>query len=162
MLAAPDIDVNVFREQLRKLSPSHFSVLVSSNDRALFLSRHLAGDRPRLGSLNPHNPSDKAILDHLGVGVYDISEDSVGLIGHATFGDAPAVVQQIGATIGAKRLKDSDVTAVLGDRPVSEKVMTQPLPPETGTAVPPPIAPAPSAAPTAATTAPGKDPATLH
>ena len=162
MLAAPDIDVGVFRAQISKLSTSHISVLVSANDRALSLSRRLAGDRPRVGSLNPANPADRAVLDSLGVGVYDISGESVGIIGHATFGDAPDVVKQIGSTIGAKRVQDSDVTSVLGDRPVSEKVMTQPLPPMTGNAVPPPIAPSASAAPTATTTAPGKDPATLH
>ena len=150
MLAAPDIDVNVFRNQLSKISPSHVSVLVSSSDRALFLSRRLAGDRPRLGALNPRNAGDRAMLDGLGVKVYDVSGESVGMIGHATFGDAPDVVRQIGATIGAKRLQDENVTSVLGDRPVSEKVMTQPLPPMTGNAVPPPIAPAASPSPTQA------------
>jgi esterase/lipase superfamily enzyme len=152
MLAAPDIDVGVFRSQIAKLSTSHISVLVSSNDKALTLSRHLAGDRPRVGSLDPSSAGDRAVLDSLGVRVYDVSGESVGLVGHATFGDAPDVVKQIGATIGAKRLQDSDVAAVLGDRPVTEKVMTQPLPPMTGAAVPPPIAPAPSKVPVGAAT----------
>lgn len=162
MLAAPDIDVGVFRAQISKLSPSHISVLVSTNDKALSLSRRLAGDRPRVGSLNPRNAADRAVLENLGVGVYDLSADSVDIIGHATFADAPDVVKQIGVTIGAKRIQDSDVTSVLGDRPISEKVMTRPLPPMTGTSVPPPIAPAASTAPTATTTAPGTDPTTLH
>lgn len=168
MLAAPDIDVNVFRAQIAKLSPSHISVFVSSSDRALLLSRHIAGDRPRVGALNPGNDSDRATLDSLGVRVYDVSGDSVGIIGHATFGDAPEVVKQIGATIGAKRIQDSDVTAVLGERPVSDRVVTQPLPPTTGAPVPPPIAPtAPktptsAATPTGTTAPPDKDPLSLH
>lgn len=146
MLAAPDIDVTVFRNQIAKLSPSHISVLVSANDKALSLSRHLAGNRPRVGALNPQNPADRDVLDNLGVKVYDLSDANIGLIGHGNYA-APDVVKQIGSTIGAKRVQDADVTSVLGDRPVSEKVMTQPLPPMTSNAVPPPIAPTPSATP---------------
>ena len=56
MLAAPDIDFSVFREQLAKLDASHVSVLVSASDRALSLSRTLAGDRPRVGALDPRKP----------------------------------------------------------------------------------------------------------
>ena len=73
MLAAPDIDLKVFRQQLARLDPSHVFVLVASNDRALSLSRTLAGDRQRLGALDPNNPSDRAALDELGVKAYDLS-----------------------------------------------------------------------------------------
>ena len=75
MLAAPDIDLKVFRQQLARLDPSHVSVLVSSNDRALSISRTLAGDRPRLGGLNPSNPEDRAALEGLGVKTYDLSKE---------------------------------------------------------------------------------------
>ncbi len=156
MLAAPDIDVNVFRNQMAKLDPSHVSVLVSSNDRALSLSRRLAGDRPRVGALDPRNAADQAVLDQLGVHVYDLSGESTGFIGHGTYANAPAVVKQIGATIGAKRVQDADVTAVLGNRPVDEHVTALPLPPMTGPSVPPPIAPGPLPA------SPPVDPTALH
>ena len=132
MLAAPDIDVSVFKNQIAKLDPSHISVLVSANDRALSLSRRLAGDRPRVGALNPKSKSDKALLDQLGVKIYDLSGESGGFYGHSAYGDAPDVVKQIGATIGAKRLQDSDVTAILGSRPVDDRVTTRPLPPAPG------------------------------
>ena len=66
MLAAPDIDVGVFKNQIAKIDPAHISVLVSVNDRALTLSRHLAGDRPRVGALDPKSEADKAVLDRLG------------------------------------------------------------------------------------------------
>ncbi len=140
MLAAPDIDVGVFRNQIAKVGASHVTILVSSNDRALSLSRRLAGDRPRVGSLSPSNPEDKAVLDQLGVTVYDLSDESIGLIGHGNY-VAPDVVRRIGASIGAKRVGDGEVTAVLGDRPVSDRVVTQPLAPVTGVSVPPPIVP---------------------
>jgi esterase/lipase superfamily enzyme len=140
MLAAPDIDLSVFRQQIAKIDPSHVSVLVSANDRALSISRRLAGDRPRVGALNPRNEADKAILDKLGVNVYDLSNESTGFVGHGTYAAAPDVVRRIGAQIGEARVQDADVTAVLGDRPVDTKVVTQPLPP-TPTVNAPPIVP---------------------
>lgn len=145
MLAAPDIDVTVFRNQISKIDPHHVSIFVSTNDRALFLSRRLAGDRPRLGAMNPSNPGDKAMLDRLGVKVYDLSGDSDWLIGHGAYASTPSVVRQIGATIGAKRPQDADVTAVLGARPVDDHVVAKPLPPATGS--PAAGLPAPQAAP---------------
>ena len=41
---------------------------------ALSLSRTLAGDRPRLGAMNPNDPRDREALDRLGVKVYDLSD----------------------------------------------------------------------------------------
>ena len=143
MLAAPDIDVNVFHNQIAKLDASHISVMVSANDRALSLSRRLAGDRPRLGSLNPRNPADQAVLDQLGVKVYDLADESTGFIGHGTYANAPDVVKRIGAVIGAKRTQDSDVTAVLGDRPIDMKVVTETLPPMSAPPVASPALPSP-------------------
>ena len=143
MLAAPDIDVGVFKGQIAKLDPAHISVLVSANDRALSLSRTLAGDRPRVGALNPKSAADKAVLDRLGVRVYDVSGEAGGVYGHSMYGDAPDVVKQIGTTIGAKRVQDSDVTAILGTRPVDDKVIVKPLPPAPLAPMPPPIGPSP-------------------
>lgn len=128
MLAAPDIDVSVFRNQIAKLDPAHISLLVSANDKALSLSRRLAGDRPRVGALNPKDPADKAVLNGLGVKVYDLAGDETTFVGHGTFATAPDVVRRIGATIGAKRVVDSDVTAILGSRPIDERVVARPLP----------------------------------
>jgi esterase/lipase superfamily enzyme len=128
VLAAPDIDLSVFRAQLARVSPSHVSILISAGDRALSLSRLLAGDRPRVGALDARKAADRAMLDQLGVKVYDLSKDATGLIGHGTYADAPAVVQSIGAQIGAPRLQDADVQANLGERPVDPAVTAVPLP----------------------------------
>ncbi len=147
MLAAPDIDVGVFRNQIAKLDATHISVLVSANDRALSLSRRLAGDRPRVGALNPKSSADKVVLDQLGVRVYDLSGESGGWYGHGMYADAPDVVKQIGATIGAKRVQDSDVTAILGQRPIDDRITTRPLPPAPANPMPPPIGPPPIAPP---------------
>jgi esterase/lipase superfamily enzyme len=52
VLAAPDIDVQVFRYQLARLGgrmPAPTTIFLSSDDRALGLSSKLAGKMPRLG-----------------------------------------------------------------------------------------------------------------
>ncbi len=129
MLAAPDIDLSVFRAQLAGLDATHFSVLVSADDKALSLSRTLAGDRPRVGALDPRKRSDRAVLTRLGVRIYDLSGKSDGLIDHDAYADIPDVVRSIGMQIGRQRVQDEDVTAVLGERPVNTQVTAAPLPP---------------------------------
>jgi esterase/lipase superfamily enzyme len=136
MLAAPDIDLNVFRQQLARLDPSHVFVLVASNDRALSISRTLAGDRPRLGGLDPNTPKDRAALDELGVKAYDLSKESTGLIGHGTYADAPQAVRTIGSQLTEQRPQDANVQAVLGERPVDSKIIASPLPPLAGPSSP--------------------------
>ncbi len=146
MLAAPDIDLNVFRRQLAKLDPSHVSILVASNDRALSLARRLAGDRPRLGALDANDPKDRKVLDQLGVKAYDLSPESTGWIGHSTFASAPQAVRTIGAQLAGSRPLDANVQAVLGERPVDSKILANPL----GPVVAAPASPAQAAAPPAA------------
>jgi esterase/lipase superfamily enzyme len=138
VLAAPDIDLNVFRQQMARIDPSHVFVLVAANDRALSLSRRLAGDRPRLGALDPSNPGDRAALDALGVRIYDLTPDSTGMIGHGTYADAPKIVRMIGARIAEPRPQDAKVQAVLGEKPVDPRIIETPL-----AATPAPAPPAP-------------------
>ena len=147
MLAAPDIDLSVFRQQLARIDPSHVSILVAANDRALSLSRRLAGDRPRLGALDPGDPKDRAALDQLGVKAYDLTPEATGWIGHATFASAPQAVRTIGAQLTSKR-QDSNTQAVLGERPVDSNITSSPLaPPNLGAATPAAGAPPMSASP---------------
>ena len=113
ILAAPDIDLAVFRTQMARLgSYAHVSVFAAANDRALTLSGILA-ERPRLGSIDPSTPEGRAAIEGLGVHVIDVSHDSVGWIGHATYASAPKVIQGIGAELGATRPEDRDRQAVL-------------------------------------------------
>lgn len=57
-LAAPDVDVEVFRSQLAVIGPLNppMTVLVSRDDRALAASRILAGKRERIGALDVNDP----------------------------------------------------------------------------------------------------------
>ena len=51
LLAAPDIDIDVFKSQLRRFGKPQkpFYVVLSQDDRALFLSRTIAGGVTRVG-----------------------------------------------------------------------------------------------------------------
>ncbi len=163
MLAAPDIDLSVFKQQLARLDPSHFFILVAANDRALSLSRTLAGDRPRLGALNPNNATDRTVLEALGVRVYDLTKEADIFIGHGAYADAPDAVRTIGAQIAAPRPQDANVQAVLGDKPVDDRIIASPLAPPPAPGAPlgpvpttgsPPLAPpaAPTPGPSASST----------
>lgn len=143
MLANPDIDLSVFRQQVARVDPSHVSIFVANNDRALSISSRIAGARPRLGAMDPEKPEEKAELDRLGVSVHDISSFSTDFIGHGAFAEAPDVVRRIGANITAPRAQERDMQAIPDFRgqdvgeasPVtpppaaSRKVESAPLPP---------------------------------
>ncbi|HEY8580592.1 MAG TPA: alpha/beta fold hydrolase, partial [Beijerinckiaceae bacterium] len=114
MLAAPDIDLSVFRQQMARLgSGANVAVFSSTGDRALSLSSTLAGDRPRLGAVDPDNARDRAELERLGVRVYDLSNISDGFINHAAYASAPQVVRQIGRQLTRARAEDAQVTSVI-------------------------------------------------
>ena len=75
ILASPDIDVDVFREQMTVIGPltPPMTVLVSRDDRALALSGRIAGERPRLGAVNVDDPRVQAGARAGNVRVIDIS-----------------------------------------------------------------------------------------
>ena len=54
VLAAPDIDADVFRAQMNVVGPMEMPliVLVSPDDRALLVSQRLAGQHERVGALD--------------------------------------------------------------------------------------------------------------
>ncbi len=132
MLAAPDIDLGVFRQQVARLDPSKISVFVSRDDRALSLSSRIAGSRARLGAMDPSSPKDAAAIDAMGVRVYDLSMLKQGWVGHDTYANAPDAVRQIGATLTKPRAADANVQAVIGASvapPPPAPIVAQELPP---------------------------------
>lgn len=75
ILAAPDIDADVFRKQLEvigKLNPP-LTVLVSNDDRALYASSLLDADNQRVGRLDINDPKIREAAAEHGVQVVDIS-----------------------------------------------------------------------------------------
>jgi esterase/lipase superfamily enzyme len=71
VLAAPDIDIDVFKSQLRRFGKPQkpFYVVLSQDDRALFLSRTIAGGVTRVG-----DSADTAELAALGATVIDLTD----------------------------------------------------------------------------------------
>ena len=133
MLAAPDIDVSVFRQQVAKLGPgANISVFASTGDRALGLSSRLVGERLRVGAIDPNKSQDRAELDRLGVKVYDLSAISDGWINHGAYASAPSVVRQIGAQLTRPRAEDARETSIIDGGVVADRapvIETQALPP---------------------------------
>jgi esterase/lipase superfamily enzyme len=80
VFAAPDIDLDVFRAGLERLGPlrEKMTVITATNDRALDLSRRLAGGA-RVGALPPRD------LDGLGIRVIDATDFASGLVRHDVF-----------------------------------------------------------------------------
>lgn len=76
ILAAPDIDVDVFEAQIGvigTLKPP-MAILVSRDDLALRASEILTIERPRLGKLDVKDPRVEEITHSAGIQVVDISE----------------------------------------------------------------------------------------
>ncbi|MFB9949097.1 alpha/beta hydrolase [Rhizobium puerariae] len=103
ILAAPDIDVDVFRSQLKDIGrmPTPITLLVSKTDRALSVSSLVGGERPRVGRVDVDDPVVKDAARKEGVRLIDITsvEGSDGL-GHdryaslAKFGTQLAVLEK--------------------------------------------------------------------
>ncbi|MHC1753739.1 alpha/beta hydrolase [Humidesulfovibrio sp.] len=75
LLAAPDIDLDVFRAQAKavgRLDPP-ITVLTSPDDKALRFSYRLGGDRERVGGLDVRDPRIEELANAYGVQIIDIS-----------------------------------------------------------------------------------------
>jgi esterase/lipase superfamily enzyme len=91
VLAAPDIDFDLFTREVQRLGPDakKITVISSANDRALAISSRLAGGLVRAGA------ADREKLAALGVRVADASDYGDGLINHDLFLSKPDVQQVI-------------------------------------------------------------------
>lgn len=91
VMAAPDIDIDLFARGLERLGPDakKITVISSTNDRALAVSSRLAGGIIRAGA------ADRERLEALGVRVADASEFGGGIINHDLFLSNPEVQQVV-------------------------------------------------------------------
>lgn len=99
ILAAPDLDVDVFRQQLADMGPNRpkFTIFVSSDDRALKLSRRISGNVDRLGAIDISDPQYHALLEREGITVLDLSALRGGdRLNHSKFAQSPEVVRLLG------------------------------------------------------------------
>ena len=98
VLAAPDIDVDVFNKQLDvigRLNPP-LTVLVSKDDRALQVSSFIGSDVVRVGAIDVENPQIRAEAIRKGVQFIDISAlDASDPLNHDRYASLAAVVPQL-------------------------------------------------------------------
>jgi esterase/lipase superfamily enzyme len=75
MLVAPDVDVDVFRTQIRRMGTKRpkFALFVSQDDKALSLSKAISGGEPRLGDVNPEQDPLRTELAQDQIEVYDLT-----------------------------------------------------------------------------------------
>jgi esterase/lipase superfamily enzyme len=103
ILASPDIDTAVFQRQYAALGPNppHFTIFVARDDRALLISRFLAGNLRRLGSIDPSSEPVRSRLEASGkITVIDLTALKGGdRTNHGKFAESPEVVQLIGAQL---------------------------------------------------------------
>ena len=120
MLAAPDVDVDVFRRQIRlidegKTKPD-FTLFVSRDDDALALSRVLWGSTDRIGAIDPNKEPYRSKLQQADIRVVDLTDVKTGdPTGHGKFAESPEVVKMIGARLSSGQAL-SDSKAGLGER----------------------------------------------
>lgn len=100
LLAAPDIDVAVFRSQLARLGgrmPSPTAIFVSLDDRALGLSSTLARAEPRLGDY-----AQAGEFANAGIAVFDLSKLSAtgsGVTTHNKFFASEGLARLVGSEL---------------------------------------------------------------
>jgi esterase/lipase superfamily enzyme len=118
ILAAPDVDVDVFRQQITRLGEPRpkFTLFVSQDDRALAISRRIYGGIPRLGAINPDEEPYRSELEANKITVLDLTKLRTGdSLNHAKFAESPDVVRLIGQRlVEGQTITESNVG--LGDR----------------------------------------------
>ena len=114
ILASPDLDVDVFRRQVREMGSDRplITIFVSRNDHALRLSSLIAGGIARVGAVDLTEPQNMAELESAhGVVVLDLSALSTSdRLNHSKFAASPEVVRLLGdRLIAGRELEKSDV-----------------------------------------------------
>jgi esterase/lipase superfamily enzyme len=116
VLAAPDIDADIFRDQI---APSitnqaeRVTLYASSNDWALFASRTFNSGDPRAGDTN------RKLVVLPGIETIDVSEVDTSLLGHSYYGDNPTVLTDLKELLNSARPAD--------ERPFLEPVVEHTL-----------------------------------
>ena len=116
VLVSPDIDIDVFRSQVRRIGtlPQPFVVFSSKRDRVLkFAAAEIYGS-DRVGAL----PLDGELSD-LDVNVVDVTEYSRGVLNHDTAITSPAFLKIIGNMQGFAKSFGEGATAMSSEVPSS-------------------------------------------
>jgi esterase/lipase superfamily enzyme len=104
MLAAPDVDIDVFRRQIEAIGEKRppFMLFVSQDDKALALSRRLWGSTARLGAIDPEQEPLRSQLQSARVQVIDLTnQSSSDSLNHGKFAGSPDVARLIGGKLAS-------------------------------------------------------------
>ncbi|WEK49595.1 MAG: alpha/beta hydrolase [Candidatus Kaistia colombiensis] len=121
MLAAPDVDVDVFRRQMADIGTDGPAVtlFVSQDDRALQVSRRVWGNVQRLGQIDVSQEPFASEMQREKITVIDLTKlRTDDRLNHAKFAASPEVVQLIGARLAEGQTMTDSQTA-FGDRLVA-------------------------------------------
>ncbi|MGH6846539.1 MAG: alpha/beta hydrolase [Methylocella sp.] len=122
MLAAPDVDIDIAREQIMAMGPRargpHFILFAAKDDPALAISRKLWGE-PRLGSIDPDQescestPSNqetcRSTLEREGIDVVNLTGATPSEQLHDAAFEDPQIVKLIGRIESGQTLTESRV-----------------------------------------------------
>jgi esterase/lipase superfamily enzyme len=102
MLVAPDVDVDVFRTQIRRMGTPRprFALFVSQDDRVLSVSQFIWGGVPRLGEINPEQEPYRSEFEREKIAVFDLTKLQGEAHGRA-FENVPEVVAMVRERFGA-------------------------------------------------------------
>ncbi|WP_234900444.1 alpha/beta hydrolase [Rhizobium skierniewicense] len=118
VLAAPDIDLDVFRAQIRDIGaiPTPITLLVSKSDKALSFSSFVGGERPRVGSLDVNDPVIQETAKAERVRVVDISSlKSADGLGHDRYASLAQFAGNIDKAEARMRLSGGNIGAFVFD-----------------------------------------------
>jgi esterase/lipase superfamily enzyme len=100
VLAAPDIDMDVFTGSIPRIGPlaAKITIITATDDRALAVSRWVNGSTTRVGA------AEKAQLEQLGLRVIDASAQGWGVLNHDLFLSNAGIRKAIRDAIGGPPL----------------------------------------------------------
>jgi esterase/lipase superfamily enzyme len=115
MLASPDVDLDVFRTQIRTIDRP-MTVFVSKDDKALDFSRRFAGDKRRLGALSSDDTEALADLKSKKIEIIDLSDVSTSdSLNHGKFASSPKVVAMIGKRLQSDGTRTGNLGGAIGN-----------------------------------------------
>jgi len=100
ILAAPDIDADVFRTQMHVIGKMKhpITILVAGDDRALAVSKFISASSQRVGTLNVKDPRVREAAVEAGVELIDISQiEATDSAHHSRFVDARVLFPALSA-----------------------------------------------------------------
>ena len=111
MLAAPDVDVDVFRNEIADIGDPHpqFTLFASRDDKALALSRWIWASTRASAPIDPKAEPYRSELAAAHVNVFDLTDiKSDDAANHNKFVNSPELVQLIGKRLAkGQTLSDS-------------------------------------------------------